>query len=215
MLLRRRATAGVAVLDPAKVAGKIVVCTRGNNARVDKSLAVKEAGGVGMVLADNGAGITAGLPLGARASTSTWPTATPSRPYVARPRRNPTATISATDSSPVEAPAMAGFSSRGPALAGGGDLLKPDITAPGVGVIAAVAPPGNSGLNFNSYDGTSMAAPHITGIAALIKQKHPTWSPMWIKSAHHDHRLAAGPTGATRSRAARQRHAARLRLRAT
>ena len=78
---------------------------------------------------------------------------------------------------------MGGFSSVGPALAGGGDLLKPDITAPGVGVIAAVAPPGNAGMNFNTYDGTSMSAPHITGIATLILQKHPTWSPMWVKSA--------------------------------
>ena len=46
---------------------------------------------------------------------------------------------------PVRAPAMAGFSSFGPALAGGGDLLKPDITAPGVDVIAAVAPAGPRG----------------------------------------------------------------------
>jgi hypothetical protein len=172
---------GVAVLDPAKVAGKIVVCTRGTNARVDKSLAVKEAGGVGMILADNGSGVTADfhavpsvhIDLADGTAVKAYVAGTP----------NPTATISAQDSSPVEAPAVAGFSSRGPALAGGGDLLKPDIAAPGVGVFAAVAPPGNGGENFQSYDGTSMAAPHITGIAALIKQKHPTWSPMWIKSA--------------------------------
>jgi hypothetical protein len=172
-----------ASLDPAKVAGKIVLCERGSNARVDKSLAVKNAGGAGMVLIDT--------------STATSPTAdfhsVPSihvgGQYFAEVSgyvdtdTSPTATISAVDTSPVEAPAMGGFSSTGPALAGGGDLLKPDITAPGVSVIAAVAPPGNGGLDFNAYDGTSMAAPHITGIAALIKQKHPTWSPMWIKSA--------------------------------
>ena len=54
-----RRNGGTPVLDPAKVTGKIVVCTRGTNARVDKSLAVKQAGGVGMILADNGAGVTA------------------------------------------------------------------------------------------------------------------------------------------------------------
>ncbi len=43
-------TAGTAVLDPAKVAGKIVVCDRGVNARVSKSQAVLQAGGVGMLL---------------------------------------------------------------------------------------------------------------------------------------------------------------------
>src|SRR5204863_5956766 len=48
-----------ASLDPAKVAGKIVVCTRGNNARVDKSLAVLNAGGIGMIMADNGGGLVA------------------------------------------------------------------------------------------------------------------------------------------------------------
>jgi len=48
-----------ASLDPAKVAGKVVVCTRGTNARVDKSLAVLNAGGIGMILADNGSGLVA------------------------------------------------------------------------------------------------------------------------------------------------------------
>jgi hypothetical protein len=169
-------------LDPAKVAGKIVMCTRGINDRVDKSKAVKDAGGVGMVLIDANA---------AQSPTADFH-AVPSihvnfangqlvKAYVDAPG-SPTASISATDSSPIEAPTMAGFSSFGPALAGGGDLLKPDITAPGVSVIAAVSPAA-AGMNFNSLDGTSMSTPHITGIAAMILQKHPTWSPMWVKSA--------------------------------
>jgi hypothetical protein len=91
--------------------------------------------------------------------------------------------LTVTDTTPVVAPAMAGFSSFGPALAGNGDLLKPDITAPGVDVIASVAPPGNSGRDFDAYSGTSMSSPHIAGIATLIKAKHPNWSPMAVKSA--------------------------------
>ena len=63
--------------------------------------------------------------------------------YAAHRRRHGV-DLAAADTDPVAAPAMAGFSSFGPALAGGGDLLKPDITAPGVDVIAAVAPPGNA-----------------------------------------------------------------------
>jgi hypothetical protein len=83
----------------------------------------------------------------------------------------------------ARAPQIAAFSSSGPAESSAGDLLKPDITAPGVDVIAAVAPPGNFGNSFDALSGTSMASPHIAGIAALMKQKNPTWSPAAIKSA--------------------------------
>ena len=54
---------------------------------------------------------------------------------------------------------------------------------PGVDVLAAVAPPGQRGREFDLFSGTSMSAPHIAGIAALLKQLHPDWSPMAIKSA--------------------------------
>jgi subtilisin family serine protease len=178
------ATPGGNALDPAKVAGKIVICDRGVNARVDKSQAVKEAGGVGMVLANTSAAQSL------NADFHIIPTShvnaadgTAIKAYAASVGSAATATISARDTTPVRAPEMAGFSSFGPALAGGGDLLKPDITAPGVDVVAAVAPPGNNGNSFDAYSGTSMAAPHITGLAALVLQAHPGWSPMWVKSA--------------------------------
>lgn len=169
-------------LDPAKTTGKIVVCDRGVIDRVAKSYAVQQAGGRGMVLANTSAaqsingdwhyvpsvhvGAADGAAIKAYAATA-----------------GATAALSATDTSPVTAPAMAGFSSYGPALAGAGDLLKPDITAPGSDVIASVAPPGNDGKNFDAYSGTSMSAPHVAGIATLLMAKHPTWSPMAVKSA--------------------------------
>jgi hypothetical protein len=78
------------------------------------------------------------------------------------------------------APFVASFSSRGPLLASS-DLLKPDVMAPGVDVLAAYSP-FNFG-DFNFLSGTSMASPHVAGIGALMKQRHPTWSPMMIKSA--------------------------------
>src|SRR6185295_744371 len=81
------------------------------------------------------------------------------------------------------APLTAAFSSRGPITAGGGDVLKPDVIAPGQDIVAAVAPPGNSGFNFNLYSGTSMSSPHVAGLAALLKNLHPDWTPMMIKSA--------------------------------
>jgi subtilisin family serine protease len=111
-----------------------------------------------------------------------WPAAIKAYRIDADP--SATATINeATIVFDAPAPFTAAFSSRGPLLAGGGDLLKPDVIAPGVDVLAAVAPPGNHGFDFNLYSGTSMSSPHVAGLAALLKDLHPDWSPMAIKSA--------------------------------
>jgi subtilisin family serine protease len=173
---------GVAALDPAKVAGKIVVCDRGVSARVDKSLAVQEAGGVGMILVNT-------APSSLNADFHFVPTVhladtnrAAVKAYAAT--AGATATINnATIVTNAPAPFTATFSSRGPLLAGGGDVLKPDVIAPGQDILAAVAPPGNAGRDFNLYSGTSMSSPHVAGLAALLMDLHPDWSPMAIKSA--------------------------------
>ena len=67
-------------------------------------------------------------------------------------------------------------------LAGNGDLLKPDLIAPGQDILAGVAPPAQRPL-FDLYSGTSMSSPHVAGLAALLKEAQPGWSPMAIKSA--------------------------------
>lgn len=173
---------GAPALDPAKVAGKIVVCDRGVTARVDKSLAVYEAGGVGMILVNVS-------PASLNADFHSVPTVhlqdtdrAAVKAYADTP--GATATINeAVIAYDTPAPYTASFSSRGPLLAGGGDVLKPDLMAPGVDILAVVAPPGNGGLEFNLYSGTSMSSPHVAGLAALLKDLHPNWSPMAIKSA--------------------------------
>ncbi|KAF5406632.1 MAG: Subtilase family protein [Candidatus Udaeobacter sp.] len=173
---------GTPVLDPAIVAGKIVLCDRGVNARVNKSLAVSEAGGVGMVLANTS-------PNSLNADFHFIPTvhvADTDRAALIAYSGTPEATATINQSTITfsdPAPFTAAFSSRGPLAAGGGDLLKPDVIAPGQDVLAAVAPPGNHGLDFNLLSGTSMSAPHVAGVAALLMHLHPTWSPMMIKSA--------------------------------
>nr|XP_023888957.1 subtilisin-like protease SBT3.9 isoform X1 [Quercus suber] len=87
-------------------------------------------------------------------------------------------------------PEVAFFSSRGPSSLSP-SVLKPDIAAPGVNILASWSPASlfptamtqPPPLNFNIESGTSMACPHISGIVALLKAIHPTWSPAAIKSA--------------------------------
>jgi hypothetical protein len=170
------------VLDPAKVAGKIVVCDRGVTGRTNKSLAVKEAGGVGMILtnpSDNSINAdfhfvpTVHLNNDVRTAVKTYAATA-----------GATATINkATLTTEEPAPFTASFSSRGPLRAGGGDLLKPDVIAPGQDILAAYSPMTNQGYGFNQISGTSMSSPHVAGLGALLKDLKPGWSPMAIKSA--------------------------------
>ncbi|KAI9114709.1 hypothetical protein K1719_014407 [Acacia pycnantha] len=88
------------------------------------------------------------------------------------------------------APRTIEFSARGPNLLAA-EILKPDVTAPGVGILAAYSPVGSvsefsndkRSVKYNFLSGTSMACPHVSGIAAYLKSLHPDWSPAAIKSA--------------------------------
>ncbi len=168
-------------LDATKAAGKLVVCDRGVIARVDKSDTVNAAGGVGMVLVNTTPSSldtdlhripTVHLQNTDRDAVRAYATTT-----------SPTGAILADNTgSTTQVPEVAGFSSRGPSLGAGGDILKPDISAPGVGVLAAYSPRGG-GRDFDFLSGTSMSSPHIAGLGALLTDAHPDWSPMAIKSA--------------------------------
>ena len=160
---------------------------------MSKSLAVLNAGGVGMVLVDNGGGLVAEV----HSVPTVHVTATDGAAIktYAVSTGSPTASESAFYFGKQPAPTIASFSGRGPNLADS-NILKPDMAAPGVGVIASVTPAYTqaqrnalaagtlvAGPAWASYDGTSMATPHVTGVSLLLKQAHPTWSPAAIKSA--------------------------------
>ncbi|KAL6903347.1 hypothetical protein ACP4OV_004160 [Aristida adscensionis] len=179
-------------LDGFDVKGKIVLCDRGNVSRLEKGAEVKRAGGFGMIMANdfpNGYSTMADahvLP----ASHVSFAAGEAIKKYI-NSTTNPVAQIlfKGTVLGTSPAPAITSFSSRGPSVQNPG-ILKPDITGPGVSVLAAwpfqVGPPSTpifSGPTFNFESGTSMSAPHLSGVAALIKSKHPDWSPAAIKSA--------------------------------
>jgi hypothetical protein len=186
-----------AALDPAKAAGKVLLCERGNSARVDKGQAVKDAGGAGMILIDVSA--TTSIVSDPHVLPAVHLTRSDGVIVKAWLAANSGATSAMSKFSPqvgsTPAPVMADFSSRGPNKYNP-NLLKPDLTAPGVDILAGVTPAKDvSGRDaiangtavpeaaWASYQGTSMSSPHVAGLAALLRQQHPDWSPAAIKSA--------------------------------
>ncbi|KAJ8550234.1 hypothetical protein K7X08_035720 [Anisodus acutangulus] len=180
-------------LDKELVRGKIVVCDRGGTPRVAKGEVVKDAGGVGVVVT-NVAPMGEGLVADAHLIPGLG--VTESAGYLIRDyinsNNNPTATMTfyETQVGVKPAPVVASFSSRGPS-AESAFVLKPDVIAPGVNILAAwpdgVAPTELSSdtrhTKFNIASGTSMSCPHVSGLAALLKGAHPYWSPAMIRSA--------------------------------
>ena len=171
-------------LDPARAAGRIVVCDRGGNGRVEKSAEVERAGGVGMVLVNP----TENSLDADQHHVPTVHLDTAAGNAVKEHARKKGATASLelgnTTGRATPAPQIGGFSSRGPTFVNDGDVLKPDVSAPGVSVLAGYSPEASiSGDLFAPLSGTSMSAPHVTGLAALHLTAHPQWSPMAVKSA--------------------------------
>jgi hypothetical protein len=162
--------------------GKIVACRRGVNARVDKGFNVLQGGAVGMVLYN---------PTLADIETDThWlPTVhlANGTTFVAfmNSHSGEIASFPAGQARNGQGDVMAAFSSRGP----GGNFIKPDVTAPGVQILAGDTPIGESitsgppGEYFQAIAGTSMSSPHNAGAAILLKALHSDWTPGQIKSA--------------------------------
>ncbi|WOL12040.1 subtilisin-like protease SBT3.9 [Canna indica] len=171
-------------LNRTKARGKILICHHSGSAsesRVEKSMVVKKAGGVGMIMIDE-VETDVAVPFVIPAATVGKGVGSRILSYVNH-TRNPTALIFPPKAvlGSRAAPRIAAFSSKGPNSLTT-EILKPDIVAPGLNILAAWSPADNN-LKYNILSGTSMSCPHATGLVALIKAVYPHWTPSAIKSA--------------------------------
>ncbi|XP_047320430.1 subtilisin-like protease SBT4.3 [Impatiens glandulifera] len=177
-------------VDPKLVKGKIIVCDTNDESGAIE--VVMDAGAAGVILSngkiDNDISYVVPL-MAAIVNDSDFPYV---KSYI-NSTRFPQARITKSEIIPLhEAPAVAGFSGRGPNRILP-QILKPDITAPGIDILAAYSPLGELSdytsfsdkriSNYTFLSGTSMACPHVAGTAAYVKSIHPDWSPSAIKSA--------------------------------
>ncbi len=182
-----------APLAPGSVAGMIVVCRRGNTGRAEKGYNVLQGGAVGMILYNQSTAVTD------VETDNHWLPATHIQfvdgqallSFIAA-NTNVRATLTPGVKVSAQGDVMASFSSRG----GPGQNLgisKPDVTAPGVQILAGASPQhldppagvalGPDGELFQAIAGTSMSSPHVAGAGALLKSLYPNWTPAQIKSS--------------------------------
>jgi hypothetical protein len=170
-------------LPAGSATGKIVMCQRGTNARVDKGFNVLQGGAAGMILYN-------AIKQDVETDNHWLPAVHVDGPSTAllafvNGHTNVKASWNQGTATATLPDMMAAFSSRGPL----GDYIKPDVTAPGVQVLAGMTPQptgitnGPTGNLYQAIAGTSMSSPHSAGVSALVKSAHPDWSPAMIKSA--------------------------------
>jgi len=167
--------------------GQIVACERGVVARVDKGRHVQPSGASGMILYNLDPANGTGLNTDNHFIPTVHVDVADGEALLDYLGANAGAEAEWEGGVATEVPGdvMAGFSSRGPL----GDFLKPDVTAPGVQILAGNTPApvgegtGVPGQLFQAIQGTSMSSPHAAGVSALVKAAHPDWTPGQIKSA--------------------------------
>ncbi|GLJ18272.1 hypothetical protein SUGI_0323080 [Cryptomeria japonica] len=179
---------GLYSLDRSTVEGKIVLCHMSNLGDLPDG-GVYVSGGAGAIIMYDAMNDTA-YSFMVPATVISSEQGEVVKSYI-NSTRSPIASIGkSVAENDLPAPIVAEFSSKGPNPITP-DLLKPDITAPGVDILAAwsnaapmsMDPLDKRVVDFNILSGTSIACPHATGAAAYVKSFHPDWSPAAIKSA--------------------------------
>ncbi|KAI4354953.1 hypothetical protein L6164_003773 [Bauhinia variegata] len=172
-------------LDPNKVKGRLVYCKLGT---WGTEAVVKGIGGIGTIV-ESEQYLDAAQIFMAPATIVNFTIGDTITNYI-KSARSPSAVIYKSREVKREAPFAASFTSRGP-NPGSQRLLKPDISAPGIDILASYTLRKSlTGLKgdtqfsqFTLMSGTSMACPHVSGVAAYVKSFHPDWTPAAIKSA--------------------------------
>lgn len=178
-------------LDASKIKGKIVLCnhSQSDTSKMVKVEEIQSAGAVGSILVNDAERSVTTAYLDFPVTEVTSQAAADLYKYISstsEPVATITPSITVTELKP--APVVVYFSSRGPS-AQTGNILKPDVAAPGVNILASWIPTSSlpagqkQPSQFNLISGTSMACPHVAGAAATVKAWNPTWSPAAIRSA--------------------------------
>jgi minor extracellular serine protease Vpr len=173
-------------LPSGSLSGMVALVSRGGCTFDSKMQRVRKAGATGILLVDNRAGEANFIPvdLGFPAGMVSDLDGANLRAFMAGSGGRTTFRASAlSDPKAIDtgrSGVIVSFSSAGPTNFD--HKLKPDVAAPGGQILSSTLPE-FAGAPFAVFDGTSMAAPHVSGAAALLLQQHPGWSPQQVKSA--------------------------------